>query len=402
MKKNGFSKKKLAVFTLIFALIGGLIIWNSLAAPNPNLLGDLDGDNTVNIQDLSILLSNYGTTNSTADINSDGTVNVLDLSTLLSHYGESYSGGQGNYCPNLSLGQCVPYDAASLWNTPIPADVTTDPMSATFINAISDNNLSLTSDPDQYTIPVYLVDNNTPTYTVTGSGYFHSYDAGNDTSSVGHGSPWAISGVPIPNGAAAGVGTDGQIILWNPVTGVKYEFWQFIQNSGGSYSATNGNREHTTNGYYGRFGDGLAGRGAGTPYFAGLVRKWEVDQGQINHALAFAYNSPSSNYRYPASKSDGGNFGGVLNVDLPEGARLQLDPTLSDSYFQNIGLSPPAIVIAHALQKYGMIVVDHSGSSKIYLEQRTTAGWNSSITRNMLSTIPWSKFRVISTQTGPQ
>jgi hypothetical protein len=49
--------------------------------------GDLNGDNTVNILDLSILLSNYATTNSVADINKDGTVNILDLSILLSNYG---------------------------------------------------------------------------------------------------------------------------------------------------------------------------------------------------------------------------------------------------------------------------------------------------------------------------
>jgi hypothetical protein len=48
---------------------------------------DLNGDNAVNIQDLSILLSNYSTTNTTADINKDGTVNILDLSILLSNYG---------------------------------------------------------------------------------------------------------------------------------------------------------------------------------------------------------------------------------------------------------------------------------------------------------------------------
>lgn len=49
--------------------------------------GDLNGDNTVNITDLSIMLSNYNTTNSVADINKDGTVNVFDLSILLSNYG---------------------------------------------------------------------------------------------------------------------------------------------------------------------------------------------------------------------------------------------------------------------------------------------------------------------------
>src|SRR6185503_4429183 len=69
----------------------GYLIFKSFAAPNPSLPGDLNNDNTVNIQDLSILLSDYNTSNTAADINADGTVNVLDISILLSHYGQSIS-----------------------------------------------------------------------------------------------------------------------------------------------------------------------------------------------------------------------------------------------------------------------------------------------------------------------
>src|SRR4051812_2316746 len=87
-----FSQPELTIFIVIFGLIG-ILIYRSFAASNPNLPGDLNNDNTVNVTDLSILLSNYGTTNTAADINSDGTVNVLDLSILLSHYGGSYTGG---------------------------------------------------------------------------------------------------------------------------------------------------------------------------------------------------------------------------------------------------------------------------------------------------------------------
>jgi chitodextrinase len=49
--------------------------------------GDLNGDNNVDITDLSIMLSNYNTTNSVADCNKDGIVDILDLSILLSNYG---------------------------------------------------------------------------------------------------------------------------------------------------------------------------------------------------------------------------------------------------------------------------------------------------------------------------
>src|SRR5437868_11742958 len=93
---------QLTLCILVFEAIGGYLLLRSLAAPNPNLPGDLNNDNSVNVTDLSILLSNYGTANSSADINTDGTVNVLDLSILLSHYGQSYSGGGSTwtFCAN--------------------------------------------------------------------------------------------------------------------------------------------------------------------------------------------------------------------------------------------------------------------------------------------------------------
>src|SRR5215213_2246444 len=124
---------------------------------------------------------------------------------------------------------------------------------------------------------------------------------------------------------------------------MEYSFWQFDRAADGTYTATNGYRYHTGNGYFGRFADGLAGRGAGTPYFAGLVRKWEIDQGRVDHA-------PSGEFRYPASKSDGAGFGGVSGTDVPEGARLQLDPSKTEADFSAWGLSPEAKVLARAMQ----------------------------------------------------
>src|SRR4051794_7041337 len=92
MKKHlPFSHARLLIVTLAFALIGAIILLVTHAAPNPNLPGDLNNDNTVNASDLSLLLTNFGTTNSAADINGDGHVNVLDMSILLAHYGQSVS-----------------------------------------------------------------------------------------------------------------------------------------------------------------------------------------------------------------------------------------------------------------------------------------------------------------------
>lgn len=58
-------------------------------------MGDINSDNSVNITDLSLMLSSYGAnqsvcaTNSSyiCDLNNDNSVNIVDLSILLSHYG---------------------------------------------------------------------------------------------------------------------------------------------------------------------------------------------------------------------------------------------------------------------------------------------------------------------------
>ncbi len=49
--------------------------------------GDINNDGSVSLQDLSILLSKWGTNNATADIDKNGTVGLSDLSILLSHWG---------------------------------------------------------------------------------------------------------------------------------------------------------------------------------------------------------------------------------------------------------------------------------------------------------------------------
>ena len=53
--------------------------------------GDVDGDGTVNITDLGILLSNFGiavgATRSDGDLSGDGAVNITDLGELLAAFG---------------------------------------------------------------------------------------------------------------------------------------------------------------------------------------------------------------------------------------------------------------------------------------------------------------------------
>ena len=75
-----------------FTLTGGF--WAGATGGNPcNLLGDIDSDNDVDIQDLAFLLSSFGAQtgdpnfNPAADIDGNGVVTLQDLAFLLSEFG---------------------------------------------------------------------------------------------------------------------------------------------------------------------------------------------------------------------------------------------------------------------------------------------------------------------------
>jgi len=59
------------------------------------LVGDLNDDGKVNIEDLIIAAQAFGSTaehprwNAKADLNGDGKINVLDIILIATHYGES-------------------------------------------------------------------------------------------------------------------------------------------------------------------------------------------------------------------------------------------------------------------------------------------------------------------------
>lgn len=88
LTSSHFSSRQLVVFALVFAFVGAFVLWHSFAA-NPTLPGDINNDGAVNVTDLSIILTNFGTTNVTVDLNNNGKVDITDLSILLSHYGQT-------------------------------------------------------------------------------------------------------------------------------------------------------------------------------------------------------------------------------------------------------------------------------------------------------------------------
>jgi hypothetical protein len=89
------SNKVVALIAAVLVVIAGYSLIASRAVTVKS--ADLNNDAQVNVFDMSILLSKWGTNTATSDLNADGTVNIFDLSVLLSQWGGS--GQQTGVCP---------------------------------------------------------------------------------------------------------------------------------------------------------------------------------------------------------------------------------------------------------------------------------------------------------------
>ena len=55
----------------------------------------------------------------------------------------------------------------------------------------------------------------------------------------------------------------------------------------------------------------------------------------------------------------------------------------------------PCLTVAHALQVYGMYVIDNSGREKVMMEYEGTAHWNGVVDASTPSPIPLSAFKLL-------
>jgi myo-inositol-hexaphosphate 3-phosphohydrolase len=278
-----------------------------------------------------------------------------------------------------------PYTAGSPWNTAIGADPAYDPASALHVAAIGG---SLSSDPDQFTYPVYEVDADTPLVPVALSGTFSEVTGGGTVLARRTGP--ITEQLPIPAGAGPAAGDDAQIILHDRATGAEWGLFELHKNGDGGWEATNGYVYNT--GWNAVPPSGFGSRGAGVPYLTGLVRPCEIARGRIDHALAFAYDDPTPQWVYPATKSDGHS---LLPADMPEGARLQLNPDLSEQDIIALGCTGPCLTIARAMQEYGMYLIDHAGHPKVMLEYRDTAAWSPAVDSRTVRPIPTNQLELL-------
>jgi hypothetical protein len=254
----------------------------------------------------------------------------------------------------------------------------------------------LTSDPSQYTYPVYEVTRRTPLRAVRFDGWYSRVvDGGTRLKNV-RGLGGQVAHVPIPARAMAAAGSDAQIIVVNRDTGEEWDMSNVRRASDGTFDVSNVGRYVTKWSAVPPRDDNSKPyflRGAKIPYLAGLVRPCEIHRGRISHALAFAYPGTASDWVYPATHSDGRT---PAADGLPMGTRLQLDPSISAGTIkERWGCTGPCFTIARALQRYGMYLIDTSGRSKLMMEYDGTAKWKGVVTASTPSAIPIERFRIV-------
>jgi hypothetical protein len=127
---------------------------------------------------------------------------------------------------------------------------------------------------------------------------------------------------------------------------------------------------------------------AGLPIFPLLVRYQEVQAGQIDHALRVTVPRSQRGYIHPAT-----HFASASNDPSlpPMGLRLRLKASFSLSRFHG-----QALVIARALQRYGLIVADNG--SPWYMSGAPSASWNEE-NLAQLKSVPGSAFEAV--RSGP-
>ena len=256
-----------------------------------------------------------------------------------------------------------PFNNESPWNTPISEGAEVHDLSQSIID-----NMTITARNirfgNRYLIPVWVVEADKMEHLRAKSSYpFDIWDCNNDFITD--------IGVPINSSMWGEQTEDGHIVIIDTIFNYSWEMSRFKGIVNDTINCSTFNVWDLTGTGVGNPNEGKrwksrGGRGSGFPNIAGLIRPEEIISGEIRHALAFTYSRVKKNdFYYPACRTDGN----LENENVPaEGMLFQLNPQLTDSDFEDWGLSAGAKVVARALQKYGMYLCDRGGDMALQLQ----------------------------------
>jgi hypothetical protein len=289
----------------------------------------------------------------------------------------------------------LPFSADSVWNRPIPDDATlapdSDELVAAFNHQWQTNYGTVGINTNAYSIPVYTVPVDQPTVDV----------ATEDGCTVDSRFEAQMAAVPIPDGARPANGTDHSMAIWQPGTDTAWELWQAERTATGGWTACWGGRiEHvsTSSGVF-PWPYGVAA--SGLSYLGGTIKASELKAGAIKHAISVNVVHTKADTQVPPANRNDGNSD--AEDAIPEGTRFRLDPTIDVT---KLGLGPSGVVIARALQRYGMIVTDTSGAVVLIAEDGqayVAAGEANPFEAlfapqdpsQVLSWVPWGRLQVV-------
>ena len=299
--------------------------------------------------------------------------------------------------PGGSEEQTRPYfqDADWLWD-PIDADASTAANSATWVSYFTATGKQHVANLYQYGVTLV----NTSAVTAGTPRYDE-----NLTNPWGS-DPFGTSTVGIPPGTKIPAGRHGRIAVLDPIAGKAFGIWQ------AKYNATTDTWSGSWGGSTDLNGNGIDTLGSttatGISRYAGVVTAAEFSAAvasntAITHALVFSTDIAASTFVGPAIKSDGTNIA-MVATPIPEGYRIQLDPTINIDAIA--GMSAGEKVIAKTLQTYGAYVVDQGGARMAFAFEvvpgSTATNPGSVYTSAGLSwdyydmdDIPWQSLRVL-------
>jgi len=234
-----------------------------------------------------------------------------------------------------------PFSPRSPWNAGVGSAAGFEDASGARTAALDRADVTAWVNADQYSMPVYRAVDADPVATV--------HRAGQPDVQY-----------RIPNGARPAGGTDADMHVVDPSGRWADESWRM-----------QGRNPSWTVGYHQRvdlwdIGFGTGVRASSASALGGLIRQWELDRGEIRHALALAITGSqlAAGPVWPATSEDG-DAAAAYHGAVPMGTYAAIPAAID---VRGLGLSREGVALALAMQRYGVYVVDRSGAFALYAE----------------------------------
>jgi hypothetical protein len=262
-----------------------------------------------------------------------------------------------------------PFRDRSWWNTPVPVGAPSDPAGAQVLDYLSTAPESghgclrlAGAQHNKWGQPAYWSQPGDPVYDVRG---------------LPAGAPAEVKHLRIPLGAKGASNSDGTMTVYDVARGYVVLLTDAHYDAAtDSWSASGATVTYLdSNGLLdtaGRSGDPRnVGTHRGNNGATSYVRYDMVHAGAVRNVLKIAAGPALANrWVFPMTGSDGTVTDPSVGAP-PEGLRLRIKPSVD---VHALGLHPQALVIAEALQKYGVYLGDSGGTTALKLEDTRAEG----------------------------